>query len=283
MPSAFAGRLLVLVAGVGAVVTGCGSDDSKPVLRLQKTGATYTAPLAPFLYTVIATNNGGDVSGARVVDQLPPETDMGVLEVNSTAPWSCTSDLMTLQVVCTVDTFAAGAMTEFEIFGFFTDALQPGDRVKNTATLSAQGAASATASWSSEVLPPTQVSVTKRAPATAVADESIRYDLTLTNDGQVPALMPRILEFLPDDVFPTSYTAPPGWECEFAPFGPARYFCVGPDVAHGASAAISISMHVSAEAAAGTILTNRIVGQALNSDEAEASAATEVVLAADPD
>ncbi len=277
------GRVAAAIAlgSLGVALSGCGSGsdfDGRQALELEKTGGTYAASGGVFMYHLRAINPGPDpVSNARVVDQLAPETDMGALLVEFTAPWECATDLEALEVVCTIDSFPPGA-ADFDLGGFFTDALAPGQEVENRATVSADGAVSAEAAWISTVLAETSLAVTKSAPPTAAPGEVIRYDLTMTNTGETLALTPEIQEYLPDDTFPTGFTAPPDWECGFVPVGPARYICQGPILEPGAMAEISLSIRIAADAMPGTVLSNRIVGLAQNSRVGvEANASTEIV------
>src|SRR6185369_16596482 len=277
--------MTLVMALIATALTGCGSDDGEDkvpqleVLQLEMTGPTYTAPQAVFIYHLTATNAGSsDLSAAPLEEHLPPQTDMGVLQVNSEAPWVCVIDLDTPAVVCRADTFPPGANV-FDITGFFTDVLEPGDTVKNSATLSADGVDSATATSTATVLPGTTLTVTKTTPESAIPGETIRYDLTMTNTGTTRALAPQFQEHFPDEIFPKSFSAPLGWECGFTPIAEIRYVCNGPDLQPGDSVGVAIMGRVSAEAVPGTVMTNRIVGVALNAIRVEATASTEVISA----
>lgn len=262
----------------GTALVGCGSDsDDRQVLELKKTGSPYAAPLGTFMYHLCATNPGPDpVSNVQVVDQLPPEVATQVFLVEFTVPWECVTDTAALQVTCTIDSLAPGS-ADFDIGGFFTDALSPGQEILNQASVSADGAVSAEAAWTGIVLAETTLSVAKSAPQRAAPGELVSYELSLTNTGETLALDPRIQEHLPNGVFPRGLTAPPDWQCGFVPVGPVKYQCEGPILEPGGTAEISLSIQIPEDASPGTVLTNRIVGRAQNAIPVEASASTEVI------
>ena len=165
-------------------------------------------------YTVTMTNNGPDAAiNARFADPLPPGTTF-VSVVQNTGPASfCSGPGIGTQgtVSCSIGVMGGGVSAQFTINVGVGNVAS----ITNTATVSSDSfdpnSMNNSSSASTTVTQTADLSITKTAPATAIAGTNITYTLSVANGGPSSASTVALTDNLPASVTFVSMTAPAGW------------------------------------------------------------------------
>lgn len=124
------------------------------------------------------------------------------------------------------------------------------------------------------------MTVIKTGPATAAANTNVAYTLNILNVGADDAINAALTDPFPPGMTFVNVSSPPGWTCDpIAPGSGGPLTCGNPNVPAGSSVNFTLTLHIPAGAAGGTVFTNTATVSALNdeTDENNSSTAATVV------
>ena len=298
-------QVLATISGSSFTNTADGdSDDSAPVsgsvtnnlsrnidLAVTKTITTNpastatppnAAPNSTFTYTIIARNDGpNDATTVRVTDNIPD----GIRITSVTS--SDTTDTITIpataqdttpanpdDIIINVGNLAVGSGAQTTItlvgvvlpgtIGNFTNvaSITTTDTTANNETNTANNSSSVAANAPRTV----DLAVTKTAPATAVAGNTITYTMTATNNGPSDAINVQVADNIPDGIRVisatlngTAVTVPPTASDTVAANPDDIIFAIG-NLASGASVnTLQIVAAILPATAAGSLINSAVI------------------------
>ncbi|HYC90856.1 MAG TPA: endonuclease/exonuclease/phosphatase family protein [Thermoanaerobaculia bacterium] len=212
-------------------------------------------------YTITVTNAGPtNAASASMSDTLPAGTTF--VSVSAPAGWTCTTPAVGAggTVSCTNPSFATGSAV-FSLVARVAAATTPGTVITNTATVSSTTAdpnlGNESATTTTSVVSPANVSGTKTVTGTFVPGGSITYTIVLTNNGpstQGDNPGDEFVDVLPASLTLVSATATGGT----AVATPAtRTVTWNGSLASGASVTITINATIRSDATPGTSVANQ--------------------------
>jgi large repetitive protein len=235
-------------------------------LAVSKTAPATAIAGTDLGYTVNVTNNGPSIAqGVSLVDPLPAGTTL----VSATpSAGSCSG---TSTVTCTIGTVASGATVTVAVVTLVSTAVANGTVLTNTATGTAStadpDAANNAATANTTVTTSADVSVKKTGPTTVTAGNDLTYSISATNHGPSDAQAVTVTDVLPSSTTFVSAT-PSAGSC----VGTSTVTCALGTLADGASATVTLVVHVDVGTPGGTVLTN--TAEVGSPEEAEVSVAT---------
>jgi uncharacterized repeat protein (TIGR01451 family) len=228
-------------------------------VAISKSGSPDTvAPTQDITYTIDVQNNGpSDAANVSMTDTLPSGTSFKSLTQDSGPTFSCTTGGV---VTCSVATLADGAKAEFTLV-VTVDANADG-AISNTASISTTTPESSSqndsATASTSVQPQADLAVTKSdSPDPVTAGSDLTYTLGVKNNGPNGASNVALSDDLPAGTSFKSISAPAGFSCTTPSVGSGgKVSCTGSSLAGGASASFTLVVHVAADRANGSTLSN---------------------------
>jgi uncharacterized repeat protein (TIGR01451 family) len=201
---------------------------------ITKTGPATVTAGTDITYTITTTNNGpSDAQAVMTSDTLPANTSLVSFVQDSGPPDG--------------GALPAGASQTFTLVLNVSTAAPDGSTITNTAqatsTTSDPNANNNTATVDSTVVNSADVAITKTGPATVTAGTDVTYTLTTTNNGPLDAQSVMTSDTLPANTTLVSFvqdSGPPD----------------GGTLPAGASQTFTLVLHVNANAADGSTLTN---------------------------
>jgi uncharacterized repeat protein (TIGR01451 family) len=231
-------------------------------------------PTGEITYTIDVTNNGpSDASNVSMSDTLPPDTSFKSLDQDSGPVFSCTTGGV---VTCTAATLAAGAKATFTLV--VTVGANANGTITNAANVSTTTAESTGAnngdSASTQVQPQADLAVTKSdSPDPVTAGTDLTYTLGVKNNGPQDASNVTLSDALPAGTTFQSISAPAGFTCTTPAVGAGgNVSCTASTLANGASASFTLVVHVAADRANGSTLSNTA---SVSRDEADPNSAND--------
>jgi uncharacterized repeat protein (TIGR01451 family) len=220
-------------------------------------------------YTITATNNGPSKSGGdvTVTDAVPAGTTF----VSATpSQGSCSG---TTTVTCNLGGLTNGASATITVIVHVDPSVEDGATISNTASVSAPAddpsSENNSATEDTDVVTSADVSLTKEAaPDPVTAGTDLTYTITATNDGPSDAQDVKVTDPLPARTSFVSVTPSQG-SCS----GTTTVTCELGTLADGASATITIVVHVDPATPGGTVITNTAT-ESSPEPQPEVSAAT---------
>ncbi|HEX6083320.1 MAG TPA: lamin tail domain-containing protein [Thermoanaerobaculia bacterium] len=212
-------------------------------------------------YTITVSNAGPtNAASAAMNDTLPAGTTF--VSLSAPAGWTCTTPAVgaTGTVSCTNPSLGTGNAV-FSLVARVAPGTTPGTVITNTATVTSTTAdpnlGNESATTTTNVVAPANVSGTKTVTGTFVPSGSITYTITLTNNGastQADNPGDEFVDVLPASLTLVSATATSGT----AVATPAtRTVTWNGSIAAGASVTITINATIRSDAAPGTTVTNQ--------------------------
>jgi uncharacterized repeat protein (TIGR01451 family) len=215
-------------------------------LDITKNAAPNPVPAGSTLtYTIDYGASGPSVAPNVVMnDILPPQTTFQ--SIVAPGGWSCTTPAVGVNgtVNCTIPSLASGATGTFTIVVNVDPALAAGTTISNTATIAGDVSEDTSDNSSTDVVTTSvaaDAGVTKTAPATTFAGNTIAYSIDYTAFGPSQSTNVTISDTLPVSTTFVSINAP-------------GFSCTTPAV--GASGTVSCSIAALAPSATGTITIN---------------------------
>ena len=259
-----------------AVVNGQQSD-----LSLTKTDAPDpVAPGADLTYTITVTNNGpSSAQNVTVNDTLPTGTTFGSA---TPSQGSCAG---TTTVSCALGSIANGASPTITLVVHVGPSVADGTVISNTASVSSTTAdptpANNSATSTTTVTTSADLGVTKAdSPDPVTAGTDLTYTIGITNTGPSDAPGVTLTDPIPAGTSFVSAT-PSAGSCA----GTTTVSCNLGTLANGASASVTLSVHVGSAVAAGTVLSNTATASSgvsdPNASNDSATATTTVVTSGD--
>ena len=259
-----------------AVVNGQQSD-----LSLTKTDAPDpVAPGADLTYTITVTNNGpSSAQNVTVNDTLPTGTTFGSA---TPSQGSCAG---TTTVSCALGSIANGASPTITLVVHVGPSVADGTVISNTASVSSTTAdptpANNSATSTTTVAASADLAVAKTdAPDPVTAGTDLTYTIGITNTGPSDAPGVTLTDPIPAGTSFVSATPSTG-SCA----GTTTVSCNLGTLANGASASVTLSVHVGSAVAAGTVLSNTATASSgvsdPNASNDSATATTTVVTSGD--
>ena len=259
-----------------AVVNGQQSD-----LSLTKTDAPDpVAPGADLTYTITVTNNGpSSAQNVTVNDTLPTGTTFGSA---TPSQGSCAG---TTTVSCALGSIANGASATITLVVHVGPSVADGTVISNTASVSSTTAdptpANNSATSTTTVTTSADLGVTKAdSPDPVTAGTDLTYTIGITNAGPSDAPGVTLTDPIPAGTSFVSAT-PSAGSCA----GTTTVSCNLGTLANGASASVTLSVHVGSAVAAGTVLSNTATASSgvsdPNASNDSATATTTVVTSGD--
>ncbi|MEM1332021.1 MAG: hypothetical protein AAGG08_01065, partial [Actinomycetota bacterium] len=179
-------------------------------LRITKVGTpTQFVPGEAATYTITVTNDGpSDATSVVVVDSLPADF------VPGPAPSGCT--IVSRELSCTIASIAPGAGNAVDIVVTGTVSDRAVGTVENTAAIDSSATpdpdpSNDSATTSNDVLPEADLEITKTTVTSPiVAGETVRWQLTVVNDGPAAAAGVDVTDTLPSTVSYVNASTPVG-------------------------------------------------------------------------
>jgi uncharacterized repeat protein (TIGR01451 family) len=180
-------------------------------LNVTKSGPATAASNSTVAYTITVTNDGPDAAANVTLTDI---LSAPFVSLASPAGWSCTTPAAgaTGTVTCTIASLANAAVPTFTLF--VTAPAAPAT-LTNTASVSsttadADGSDNAAVA-TTNIATGADLHVTKTGPATAIANSTVAYTITVTNDGPDAAANVTLTDILSAPF--VSLASPAGWSC----------------------------------------------------------------------
>jgi large repetitive protein len=219
-------------------------------------------------YTVTATNAGPSVAtNVTLTDVLPSEVTFVSLNQASDPPFNCTTPAVGANgtITCTIASFDSGDTATFQIVVEVAQSVPEGTLISNTATIDADtpdpDPSDDSDTAAEGVITVADVGVTKSAPATVVAGETLTYTVNVANAGPSAARNVTLNDPLPEGTTFVSLSQPSGptFNCNTpAPGTQATINCTLATMNAGETTTFSIVVRVSPDVANGTTLLNEV-------------------------
>ncbi|HUP62507.1 MAG TPA: hypothetical protein VNA69_19035 [Thermoanaerobaculia bacterium] len=230
-------------------------------IEVLKTGSTTADAGTNLTYTITVTNHGPDPAMNVVLeDILPPGTTfVSFSQTNPAAVCSAPPPGANGTFACSLGTLGFGASMQFML------TIEIGNTLSVTNTARAQTDSFDTDASNNEstvittVTPVADVIVLKSGPATLTAGDDFVYTITVTNDGPSDASTVSLDDTLPANVtvVSASQTSGPAFTCTFpAPGTTGAIDCDIATLAPGATATFTLTVHLAASAASGSMVSN---------------------------
>ncbi|MFN8465060.1 MAG: hypothetical protein U0X20_05890 [Caldilineaceae bacterium] len=199
-------------AGVLTNTAAVFSPDAPVVTKTVTTTITTSAHLSAAKVALNTPVNAGEVAFFQLLVTNQGPSDAQAVIVTDTLPSGLTyagGDAACIangsQVVCTLGSLAAGSVRTLFIQGRSATTLTDGIQLTNSMTATSPTAAQAATAAAAIVVrqvagTPVDLRLAKDGPATARAGETVRYILTVTNNGPVTATAVTVLDALPRGV-----------------------------------------------------------------------------------
>jgi uncharacterized repeat protein (TIGR01451 family) len=252
----------------------------KTDLTIKKLGPAVVTAGDNYTYTVVVTNNGPSDAPAGTVtvsDDLDSRLTHISNMVSGPVGFNCSSN-GTDPVSCTNNgIFPAGGSATITIAFKVNNNVPSNSIISNTATVFSPNDPnnnnnSSTTSTAGQTSADLQLTKTATPPSiiagSLLATDQITYTINYLNSGPSKAVNVNISDFVPANTIVVGTISAPGLSCNGATATPGVQFNCAPNAnafgAHGAgelpvgaSGAISYKLRVSANTAAGTIITNQ--------------------------
>jgi uncharacterized repeat protein (TIGR01451 family) len=232
-------------------------------LMITKTGPGTATAGGPISWTITVSNNAGDTEqNPSYSDTLPAGTTFNSLVQNTGTTATCGTPAPNNpgSVNCSLQPLASGGSAQFTL----TANINPGftGTLNNTATVTGNNAdpntnnnsqtASATVSASADL------TINKSGPASANAGSDITYTVTLTNSGPSAATSVSVTDNTPANTtfVSATQTTGPAFSCSNPAAGGTGTISCSIGLFPVGSATFSITLHIGAGVATGTIITN---------------------------
>jgi len=212
-------------------------------------------------YTITATNAGPtNAASLSVSDTLPAGTTF--VSLASPAGWSCITPAVGASgtVTCTNASFAPGNAV-LTLVVQVAAATAPGTVISNTATISSTTAdpspGNESATTTTSVLSPANVTGSKSVTGTFVPGGSVTYSIVLTNSGpsaQFDNAGNELVDILPSQLILTSATATSGTAVATVATNTVTW---NGSIAAGASVTVTINATIRSDATPGTVVSNQ--------------------------
>ena len=223
-------------------------------LSLSKRAPSTVKAGTSLAYTLLAGNAGpNDASNTTVVDTLPAD----VLFNSSQSDPRCSAQGS--RVTCDLATLSQGQSTELTIVVDVPATLAAGTVLTNTAQIMSDArennAGDESDTVSTTVYTEADLLLTKSAPNSALAGQSIPYTLTVLNQGPSPAADIVLTDVLPAEV--TFVAANPSQGTCSYQAGNHRVVCALGLLSASAQTTVSVEVNIPANLSSGTVLTNQ--------------------------
>ena len=239
-------------------------------VAVSKSGSPDKAPPGgDVTYTIAVQNDGpSDASNVSMSDTLPAGTSFKSLGQDSGPTFSCTTGAT---VTCSRAVLAAGDKATFTLVVTVSPSAAPGT-IGNTANVSTSTAESNAANDSDSAFTQVQrqadLAVTKSdAPDPVTAGTDLSYTLVVKNNGPQDASSVALSDDLPTGTTFRSIDAPAGFSCTTPAVGSGgNVTCNASSLANGGSASFTLVVHVPADRASGSTLSNTAGASATEAD-----------------
>ena len=235
------------------------NDSASAVVNAQQSDLSLTktdapdpvAPGADLTYTITVTNNGpSSAQNVTVNDTLPTGTTFGSA---TSSQGSCAG---TTTVSCALGSIANGASPTITLVVHVGPSVADGTVISNTASVSSTTAdptsANNSATSTTTVAASAELAVAKTdAPDPVVAGTDLTYTITVTNNGPSEAANATL-----SDTLPTGTTFGSATPSQGSCAGTTTVSCALGSIANGASATITLVVHVGPSVADGTVISN---------------------------
>ena len=230
---------------------------------------------ANLTYTITVTNHGpSDAQSVSMSDTVPAGTTF--VSVTTPAGWTRTDSVPaggTGTITFTKATLAAGASPTFTLVVHVSAGTTSGTTITNNATASSTttdpGVFSNTGTATTGVSTSADLEVTKTdLPDPVTAGANLTYTVTITNHGPSDAQSIGLSDTLPAGTTFVSTTTPAGWtRTDSVPVGGTGTLTfTKTTLTNGTSSVFTIVVHVNANVASGTTITNNAVGSTTTTD-----------------
>jgi uncharacterized repeat protein (TIGR01451 family) len=255
-------------ASASAVVPGDQADMSTAIQAPES-----SLPGANVTYTIEVANGGPDAGDATWEDTLPGTATFVSLEQESGPGFSCRTPAVGAggTVTCAIRSFEAQARATFTLVVNIPDDTPSGSVFANTVSISTSANdpnSEGDSSTASTTISSADVAATKSGPATATAGETVKYTLTVRNDGPDAANSVTLVDELPQYLTFVSFTRKSGvvFTTAVPSAGSGGTVQASREVlASGESATFELVVRIDREAPSGTI-TNTAVVDAFDAD-----------------
>ncbi|HEV7571145.1 MAG TPA: hypothetical protein VGQ21_06565 [Thermoanaerobaculia bacterium] len=232
-------------------------------LAITKTGPGTATAGGTIAWTITVSNNAGDTEqDASFSDTLPAGTTFNSLVQNTGPAATCATPAANNSgtVNCSLQPLAAGASTQFTLTANINPAFT--GTLNNTATVTGTNAdpdtSNNSATASATVSASADLTINKTGPASANAGTNITYTVTLTNSGPSAATAVSLTDAVPANTtfVSESQTAGPTFSCSTPAAGGTGTITCTIGLFPVGSATFSITLHIGAGVATGTVITN---------------------------
>ncbi|MDQ3010721.1 MAG: putative Ig domain-containing protein, partial [Acidobacteriota bacterium] len=183
--------------------------------------------------------------------------------ITAPAGWTCTAPAAggTGAISCNNPNFLAGATTPFTIVLRVNPGTPVGTVITNTVTVTGTApgrpAVTATASAGTTVANNADLSITKIAPATAIAGANTTFNIAVTNSGPSSATTVTLTDVVPINTTFQTFTFPAGWVCTTpAVGGTGTITCNTATLAANATANFALTVKLNSNVACDTAISN---------------------------
>jgi uncharacterized repeat protein (TIGR01451 family) len=258
-------------------------------LGVNKSGPTSSAPGADISYTITVTNStGGAAANAQLTDSLPPTTTLASFNQTAGPTASCSTPAPGANgtITCTWASLATNTTSIFALT-IHTPANGSGS-VSNTATVSTTttdpNGTNDNSTATTTLVASSDVGVTKSGPASAVQNQDVTYNISVTNNGPSDATGVQLTDTIPAQATFVSFNqnSGPGFSCTTpAGGGSGTVTCNIATLAAGATATFTLVVHTTASVSGGMLNTANVSSTSSDPNNANnsASAATNIVTA----